>query len=102
MSSTTSRRQPADTVHVECERIGVCAVLDVDVWLLLNRLKLRRLRLLRGHVYALAGRYRVSVGRLMTRKEGDHNVVIAYRNGNPLDLRASNVFATPRRPNSRP
>lgn len=80
-------------VLIDCEPYGLPVALERSTWRSLGQLKLSRLRLLRGHVYALGGRSKVTVGRFMTGTEGDSTTTILYRNGNPLDLRRENVVA---------
>lgn len=88
---TSQHTAPDDAVLIDCEPYGLTAALNRSTWRSLRQFKLNRLRLLRGHVYALGERSKVTVARLMTGTEGDATTMILYRNGNPLDLRRENV-----------
>lgn len=92
-AAATHDISPSDLVLIDCEPYGLPAALDRSTWQSLGKLRLHRLRLMRGHVYAVGDRVKITVGRFMTATEGDGATTILYRNGNPLDLRRENVVA---------
>jgi hypothetical protein len=77
---------------------GLPAIISPDDWQLLCRWKLDSLRIVSGHVRACGGggNSRPLVARFLTNTMSGGNVVVRYRNGNPLDLRRSNIAVVPR------
>lgn len=74
---------------------GYTVLLSPPDWATLRRFKLTQLRTARGQVWARGkGSGRIAA-RFLTGTDCDPTMVVRYRNGNPLDIRRSNIAVVP-------
>lgn len=74
---------------------GYTAVLEEESLRLIRAWKLTKLRVIRGQVHACSGGIRPLAARVLTNTVHDCSRNILYRDGNPFNLRRSNLIAVP-------
>lgn len=85
-----------EVVAVGSAPSGYTVLLSFADWATLQRWKLTRLRVTRGHVYACADGSRRMVARFLTNTDNDATRLILYRDGNPFNLLRSNIVVVQR------
>ena len=85
-----------DIFAIGSEPSGFVVLLSAVDWVMLQRFKLTRLRVGRHGVRSASSRHSRSAGRFITGIDVRPDLDLLFRNGNPLDLRRTNVVVMSR------